>query len=69
MAWPCVDVSLSLSQASAYLLLPLQNTYWWVDRERGVCAVVWTNVLPFGAQAIHDLWAVLETELYKGLPA
>ncbi|GAA5890994.1 hypothetical protein JCM8208_003124 [Rhodotorula glutinis] len=47
----------------------MANTYWWVDRERGVCAVVWTNVLPFGAQAIHDLWVVFETELYKGLPA
>jgi hypothetical protein len=38
-----------------------------VDREKDVAFVVWTNVLPFGYQPIHDLWFDVETQLYKGL--
>jgi len=44
-----------------------QNTFWWIDRSRGVCAVFWSNVLPFGSQRVYDLWETCEVELYKGL--
>ncbi|GAA6056335.1 hypothetical protein JCM3770_000675 [Rhodotorula araucariae] len=47
----------------------MANTYWVIDRERDVAFVVWTNVLPFSLQQIHDLWEKAEVELYKGLSA
>ncbi|BGP37734.1 hypothetical protein JCM10449v2_001656 [Rhodotorula kratochvilovae] len=47
----------------------MANTYWVIDRERDVAFVVWTNVLPYSVQQIHDLWEKAEVELYKGLSA
>ncbi|BGP22595.1 beta-lactamase [Rhodotorula toruloides] len=45
----------------------MANTYWVVDREKDVAFVVWTNVMPFACQPIHNLWFDIESELYKGL--
>ncbi|GJN88803.1 hypothetical protein Rhopal_001773-T1 [Rhodotorula paludigena] len=44
-----------------------QNDYWVIDRERGVCFLLWTNTLPSAHPQVIELWEKLETALYDGL--
>lgn len=41
----------------------LANTFWWVDAPRGLCAVIGTQVLPFGDPPIIDMLERYETAL------
>ncbi|GAA5890995.1 hypothetical protein JCM8208_003125 [Rhodotorula glutinis] len=45
----------------------LANTHWVVDRERDVCFLVATNILPFSEQRLFTMWDKVETALYDGL--
>ncbi|GAA5836633.1 hypothetical protein JCM9279_000450 [Rhodotorula babjevae] len=45
----------------------MANTFWVIDREKDVAFVFFSNLLPYGNQAIFDLWEKLETDLYQGL--
>ncbi|GAA5880756.1 hypothetical protein JCM3774_005700 [Rhodotorula dairenensis] len=45
----------------------MANTYWWVDREKDVAAVVFTNVLPVGTRRVMEAWYEVEKLLYSGL--
>ncbi|GAA5922522.1 hypothetical protein JCM3775_005760 [Rhodotorula graminis] len=46
----------------------LANTHWIVDRERDVCFLVATNILPFSEERLYQLWDKVEKALYDGLP-
>jgi CubicO group peptidase (beta-lactamase class C family) len=45
----------------------LGNTYFWIDRARGVGGVLFTQILPFGDRAVLDLFARFETAVYDML--
>ncbi|GAA5978672.1 hypothetical protein JCM10908_004440 [Rhodotorula pacifica] len=45
----------------------MANTYWWVDRENDLAAVVFTNILPVGTRRVMDAWYDVEKQLYAGL--
>ncbi|KWU45005.1 beta-lactamase/transpeptidase-like protein [Rhodotorula sp. JG-1b] len=45
----------------------MANTYWWVDRDNDVAAVVFTNVLPVGTRRVMEAWHEVEKQLYDGL--
>ncbi|KKK20812.1 hypothetical protein P175DRAFT_0510951 [Aspergillus ochraceoroseus IBT 24754] len=43
----------------------LANLWWWCDREKGIAGMVCTQILPFGDAQVLQLWAKIETELYR----
>lgn len=43
------------------------NTYWWIDRTKGVAGVIFTQILPFADLAVFQCWAAFEKKLYEGL--
>ena len=45
----------------------LANTYFWIDRVKGVCGVFLSQVLPFFDDTALDLAAQFETEVYRAL--
>jgi CubicO group peptidase (beta-lactamase class C family) len=45
----------------------LANTYFWIDREKRVCGVFLSQVLPFYDRAAIDLFGTFETEVYRAL--
>jgi len=45
----------------------LANTYFWIDRTRGVCGVFLSQVLPFFDDTAIDLAVKFETEVYLAL--
>ncbi|KAF2691963.1 beta-lactamase/transpeptidase-like protein [Lentithecium fluviatile CBS 122367] len=45
----------------------LANSYWWVDRERGVAGVIGSQVLPFGDGKVVPAWVGVEKAVYDGL--
>jgi CubicO group peptidase (beta-lactamase class C family) len=45
----------------------LSNTYWWVDRERGVAGVIAGQVVPFGDAKVVGAWVGCEKAVYDGL--
>ncbi|KAF2271061.1 beta-lactamase/transpeptidase-like protein [Lojkania enalia] len=45
----------------------LANSYWWVDREKGVAGVLCSQVLPFGDPKVVPTWWEVERALYQGL--
>jgi len=63
---PSLPLSLRLSAHRADDAF--QNTHWIVDRERDVCFLVATNILPFSEERLFALWDKAETALYDGLP-
>ncbi|GAA5843794.1 hypothetical protein JCM9279_000147 [Rhodotorula babjevae] len=54
--------------AKALFWSGLANTHWIVDRERDVCFLVATNILPFSEERLFKMWDKVETALYEGLP-
>jgi methyl acetate hydrolase len=42
----------------------LGNTYFWIDRDRGVGGVLLTQVLPFADPEVMDLFARFEAAVY-----
>jgi CubicO group peptidase (beta-lactamase class C family) len=47
----------------------LANTYFWIDRENGVCGVLMTQILPFADPEVLDLLAQFETAVYARVSA
>ena len=45
----------------------LANTYFWIDRTRGVTGVFLSQVLPFCDATAIDLFTTFETEVYAAL--
>ncbi|BGP19083.1 hypothetical protein JCM10213v2_007170 [Rhodosporidiobolus nylandii] len=45
----------------------MANTYWVIDRANDVCFVLFSNIIPYGNDAVFAAWHEIETELYKGL--
>lgn len=45
----------------------LANTYFWIDRARGVSGVFLSQVLPFFDQTAADLYGTFEQEVYRAL--
>ena len=45
----------------------LFNTHFWIDRTSGICASIYSNLLPFGAPAALQLYLDYETALYAAL--
>ncbi|RDW64477.1 serine hydrolase domain-containing protein [Aspergillus mulundensis] len=45
----------------------LPNTHWWVDREAGVAAALFTQIMPPADAATTDLLIELEKALYKAI--
>ena len=45
----------------------LANSYWWVDREKGVAGVIGSQVLPFGDGKVVPAWVGVEKAVYDGL--
>jgi CubicO group peptidase (beta-lactamase class C family) len=45
----------------------LANTYFWIDRARGVSGVFLSQLLPFADHTALDLYAKFETEVYRAL--
>lgn len=45
----------------------LANTYFWIDRIRGVCGVFLSQVLPLFDRVAVDLCRRFETEVYRAL--
>lgn len=45
----------------------LANTYFWIDRSKGVCGVFLSQVLPFFDDTAIDLLTKFETEVYRAL--
>jgi CubicO group peptidase (beta-lactamase class C family) len=43
----------------------LLSTYFWIDRENGVCAVVFAHILPFGDPAAVKLVNEFDREVYR----
>ena len=43
------------------------NTYFWIDRARGVSGVFLSQVLPFFDDAVVDVFTRFETEIYRAL--
>jgi CubicO group peptidase (beta-lactamase class C family) len=43
----------------------LANTYFWIDRRRGVCGVFLSQVLPFWDAAVVDVFTRFEREVYR----
>ncbi|KAF2738435.1 beta-lactamase/transpeptidase-like protein [Polyplosphaeria fusca] len=47
----------------------LANTFWWVDREKGVAGVLAGQVVPFGDPKVLGAWVGCEKAVYDGLKA
>ena len=45
----------------------LANTYFWIDRDKRVCGVFLSQVLPFFDHTAIDLLTTFETEVYRAL--
>ena len=45
----------------------LGNTYFWIDRTRGVCGVFLSQLLPFCDETALDLFAKFETAVYRNV--
>ena len=45
----------------------LANTYFWIDRTKGVCGVFLSQLLPFYDRTAIDLLVKFETEVYRAL--
>ena len=45
----------------------LANTYFWIDRTKGVCGVFLSQLLPFYDHTAIDLLVKFETEVYRAL--
>jgi CubicO group peptidase (beta-lactamase class C family) len=45
----------------------LGNTYFWIDRTRGVCGVFLSQLLPFYDDTAIDLFAQFETAVYRNV--
>jgi CubicO group peptidase (beta-lactamase class C family) len=45
----------------------LANTYFWIDRDRRVCGVFASQLLPFLDHTATDLYAKFETAVYGAL--
>jgi CubicO group peptidase (beta-lactamase class C family) len=45
----------------------LANTYFWIDRARGVSGVFLSQLLPFADHTALDLYTKFETEVYRAL--
>ncbi|BGP13703.1 hypothetical protein JCM10213_007090 [Rhodosporidiobolus nylandii] len=43
----------------------LNNTFWVLDPENDLAFLVWTSVMPFGYEPIHNLWEKVELALYE----
>lgn len=43
------------------------NTFWWVDREKGVAGLAQSQILPFGDEDVMCLWNTIEAMVYKSL--
>lgn len=43
------------------------NTYYWVDRTRGVAGLLLTQIMPFADPAVLDLFEAFETAIYRSL--
>ena len=45
----------------------LCNTHFWVDRTTGICASIYSNLLPFGTPEAFALYQDFERALYAAL--
>ncbi|KAH7137420.1 beta-lactamase [Dactylonectria estremocensis] len=45
----------------------LPNLFWWIDRRRGVCGILASQILPFGDKRILALWAQIEKGINENL--
>ncbi len=45
----------------------LANSYYWVDKERGIAGVLGGQVLPFGDAKVFGAWVQAEKAVYDGL--
>ena len=45
----------------------LCNTHFWVDRATGICASIYSNLLPFGTPEAFALYQDFERALYAAL--
>jgi hypothetical protein len=44
----------------------LANTYFWIDRNKGIGGVIMTQILPFGDPCVLKLYETFERNLYCG---
>ncbi|KAM0749527.1 beta-lactamase/transpeptidase-like protein [Meredithblackwellia eburnea MCA 4105] len=44
------------------------TTFWIIDPNANIAFVIWTHILPNGAQQFFDLWEKVEPLIYQGLP-
>lgn len=51
--------------AGSLMWAGLYNTYFWMDRENGVCGVLMTQILPFADPAVLDLLGQFEQSVYQ----
>ncbi|KAG5355185.1 Acyltransferase LovD [Yarrowia sp. C11] len=47
----------------------IMNSFWWVDREKGVAGLCQAQILPFGDMDTMVLWQTIEAITYQGLSA
>jgi hypothetical protein len=45
----------------------LANCFWLCDREKGIAGFITSQILPYGDLKVLELWAGIETAVYKGL--
>lgn len=45
----------------------IMNSFWWVDREKGVAGLAQAQILPFGDMDTMVLWQTIEAMVYGGL--
>ena len=41
------------------------NSFWWIDRAKGVCGVFGTQMVPAGDDGVRDLMKAWEGEVYR----
>jgi CubicO group peptidase (beta-lactamase class C family) len=51
--------------AGSLMWAGLYNTYFWIDRENGVCGVLLTQILPFADPAVLELLNHFEQSVYE----
>ncbi|KAG5357878.1 Acyltransferase LovD [Yarrowia sp. B02] len=45
----------------------IMNSFWWVDRAKGVAGLAQAQILPFGDMDVMVLWQTIEALTYQGL--
>jgi CubicO group peptidase (beta-lactamase class C family) len=68
LSWVINTAALPTGRAAGSLAWAgLANTYFWIDRGKGVCGVFLSQVLPFYDGVAIDLLTKFETEVYRAL--